>query len=590
MSGYESAVVDIGYYEGQTKSAAAAPGPRPLSADETVELVKSLRWRLLKNFWKVEWKERKWLWVLIVLIMMMPMVLLVLTTMQEAEHDRGNGAGNDDRGIHIESDFELYFLGTMMAVVVYFALFLCGFHSLTDLGKITSYLNKDIGFLYASLIRRTALVGYNFRRALAKGAFFGTALFLVSIAICGSYPDILPPRYLPVIAAYCFFNFLLGALVLLVNNHSQNHRRRVTAHAGGNLSDSIPWTRERRIGHVAIISYPFMIAAIVVWPWMGIAVLLAAGMAVKFWRETVLPGCTGYWHEDVFGGFLKGWNYPLPNERPDYGGYAGLPPDDVRELPHKRKWYERWILDKGHYRMRENAVGFGVLAELGSVLRNRATLRLHLVSLAILAAIGPILIYTIDDELAFILLGVAAAQVAVIGYVMGENSPVAAGRFSLETMYQLPFPGKKIVLTSFFRASWAVLLAVGLITAFLISTDEEGMSVIDARVMVSLLMLSLCLMSMAAFWKFTDMRMKQTFDPAIFEGTRILSVFLIRLFYGVGVLLVQVLVLILPGPVYSISSAPGLVIIVSDALLLSVVTHLFLKKAIKLYDTISITR
>jgi hypothetical protein len=451
-----------------------ASGPVPLSDIETRDFLKSLRRRLLVNGLKVAWKENRGFMVfLMVMLFVVPgMFFLLITADTEPEDEEEDGTGDEEDDLEDEPFIFVAFMVGGIGLVVYMMLMLGMNHAIANVAKLSGHVVGicDRDFLYASLLDRRGVVGFNIR-VLARGALlYSLAIFVIGILALSEEGAM---EYLPHLVFYCVYNFLLGFLLLFVNTEAEVYRRAQTVAAGGIHVGSIRRSTFQLFAGFLTVLGPAMLLLFVFFPLAGVAVVVALVPVYRRWRERVLPDYIRNWHEDVVRIYIP----PAPGEtvtqaQTRWGG-------EGREMPEVKKWYHRGIFDKKSYVMEENGHGYGALVEKSKVVnqRNNSNLHIHTAKfLAVLCVLVSVLLFPDTLAIAATFLVFYSLAALILFFGMYPGIPFHEGKHHFELMYLLPVSGRELIMGAFRRTARLIFLLMLPVIAFFLLLGNDWSS------------------------------------------------------------------------------------------------------------------
>ncbi len=457
----------------RSAAAAHAPGPHPLTPDETVEFVKALRRRLLINGLKSLWREYKGFIVSLITMLMLFILFFIatLTTFDQESSDEDE-TGEEEEETDEDLPMELvYIFGTLLVMLGYMILLAGLFHGMTDVTRITNYARNDREYLYGAPLEREALLRFNLRRNLVYASVCGMVVFTVLFFFVRE-----EPVYLRALVAYCIFNFCLGQILLILNVNAENHRRMNTAAVGGIHARKIPRDRWQWLAALTTAVSPVIIFCLMFYPYPGIVIIVLLLPAYRFWKRTVLPGRLIRWHEDLSKVYVPPSDRAAAATRYRHGY-------EVREMPEKTRWYRRGIFDKKRYHMKEEGSGYDALKEKSNVVNERTNynLHLHLSKLVVpVTILGSILLYPDYVSIAIFVAGflLVATMIALVSY--GAQIPFQENKSNFELMYLLPISGRELILDSFFKLAIIMLSIPTAIVAFFLVAYWNSLTPGDA--------------------------------------------------------------------------------------------------------------
>ncbi|MCK4614547.1 MAG: hypothetical protein KAU14_07080, partial [Thermoplasmata archaeon] len=244
--------------------------------------------------------------------------------------------------------------------------------------------------------------------------------------------------YIILLVSYCLYHFCLGTLLLILRAHSDYLKDANIARVGGISARKYPRHWIQWFTMIISFLYPVILLILIVQPLFGILLFIFIILGYRFWKGMVIPERTTLWHEDL----VRLGVYGAPGSATGAPGYAkGY---EVREMQERKRWYQRGMLDRRNYSMKEEATGFGVLDEVHRVIYERTTYRLpdHIAKIMV-----PVLVI-----LACISFVVFIGVLLCTMYMLGLGKAMAVGRSrggTFETTYLFPISGREIVFSRY---------------------------------------------------------------------------------------------------------------------------------------------
>ena len=555
-------------------------GPVPLGPGETWSLVKDLRWRLFVNRLKIAWRERKRM-----IIGMTLMYSLILGTMMlafTADDPEPSPYTVEDEKTE-EYTFEEFMSDTvedrvtltLFSILAYMFLLIGGAHAFANVSKITFFRKIDLEHFYAAPIDRTELVNGNFNRILALAGLYSLGVFLVFLPLA-----IHDSSYLLILGSYCIFNFFLGACILIIQSHLAYLKRRNTAMAGGILAPSIIVSPVERSAVPLILIQPFLLVLLIWQPIIGLILLLLFIRSMSYFKHSVALDTVLLWHEDVtrIGPPLQTANRRYPGSM--WGASEG------REIPHIEKWYNRGIFDKKRYSLKEEGYGYEAVKEVNEVVFNRRTYRLP-IRLSVISVLITIATAVYSIELAF-LPAMITLYIGLFAYLGSLN---IANRAVFETTYLLPISGKEIIDRKVKLVKMITLIIGGVVLAVMVlDSGPDSIPIIESLIMTGVMLLFLS--NLFCFMIYFGMKDMQHFHTNIQEAfaSKSIFTFILMTFYILGLILSQFFIIILLILILDSMELVFALTLILDAFLLVYSSRFFVRRAVRLYDTISILR
>lgn len=566
-----------------------AEGPAPLRPGETWSLVKDLRWRLFVNRLKIAWRERKRMIIGMTLMYSLIFILgamMLAFTANEPESEYyidGEPYPYSQEPESEEYTFDDFFsdiaddpvLLTLFSFLGYMILLIGGFHANANVAKITFFRKIDLEHFFAAPIDRTELVTGNFHRTMGLAGLYSVCVLFLFLPVAYHTNPLLI-----VLVSYCSFNLILGMHILIVQTYRECVERRNTAMAGGLFAESASKTLAQRIPLPLIFVHPFFLALMIWQPVFGVVLLLLIVPSIRFFRETVVPEVGLLWHEDV-----TKIAYPLQTANRRYPG-STWGASEGREIPHIEKWYNRGIFDKKRYSMKEEGYGYEAVKEVNEVVFNRRTYRLP-IRLSVISVLITIATAVYSIELAF-LPGTITLYIGLFAYLGSLN---IANRAVFETTYLLPISGKEIIDRKVNMIKKIAVIIGGIVmVGILLVSDHDPISILESLIMTIITVLFIT--NLLCYMTYFEMKEKQHYNTNIqqaFASTSIFT-FIEMIFYFLGIVFSQLfLILVLSFILESMALVFALTLIL-DAFLLMYSSRFFVRRAVRLYDTISILR
>ena len=596
-------------------------GPRFLNGNETKNLMKELNKKLWNNCKIVKMEEEKAGWIVVFMMILMMLLLLAYYVIQDAGNDSVRNS-NDSWEDFSENNWQWDFV-IMISMMFYYSAMLCWGTDITRI-TLTGDGKCDMDFLLPKPINIQGLISYNMRRFLLRNLLINIILFTLPVGFV--YHDTL---WMTKLVQLCAFNCNFGILLLLLKSHSRNCER-LQRVAMMDKSFHPPRGYIKSSESLVFILYPIVLWAIVLAPtftvFSVVIIIFVDIFAYVFYKKTIVPNSSIFRHEDTITNILddveRSVIYPryyvdsndisingLFNSTRKSNLSKTYDMSQLHDNISNRERYNSPVAIVSKYdlygvlgRSNEQSVNskqhdispknsgteYEAIQKLSRTMWDRrnigswVTLTVGFFFIFIL-----LLGYAMGDFwlIVYIDIIVVTVSVKIIRQYFSGIPFISLSKNKFELLYLLPLNGRNLVLKSFISSLKGIsLLTLIIISAMAILLYSDRVQLMHTIFGTVLLMLFILLYSVVALYSVISSRQESNHSQVNYVLLDKPMLLLFTIFFAfIPTFGIPILITIMGN-----SFIQSLLVLIIIGLPMIAIIKLFLDRAIKLYDTISV--